>query len=108
VLERDYYDPLGPEDIAGNQFYRGPDSAGLETNSEYETLQTVQTASLIAGSSLAAIGLGFHIWKWVRKKPPPPVTAASERDGDRSFFSLDAIGVQPTPSGAAVGISGRF
>lgn len=108
VLERDYFDPLGPEDIAGNQFYRGPDTAeGLRRNSEFEMFETIQTASIIAGSSLAAIGLGFHIWKWVRKKPPPPVTADG-RSGDGSFFSLDAIGVQPTPTGAAVGFSGRF
>lgn len=109
VLERDYFDPLGPDDIAGNQFYRGDDTTlGGRDNSEFQTLETIQTASIIAGSSLAAIGLGLHIWKWVRKKPPPPVTASREDERPGSFFSLDAIGVQPTADGAAFGISGRF
>lgn len=109
VLERDYFDPLGAEDIAGNQFYRGPDSpSGLRDNGEYQTLKTVQTVSIVAGSSLAAIGLGFHIWKWVKKSPPPPVSAVQpERGGP--FFTLDSLTVGPTGNGgAAVGISGRF
>jgi len=111
VLERDYFDPLGPEDIAGNRFYRGPDTEdGLRDNGEFQTLKTVQTVSLAVGSSLAAIGLGFHIWKWVRKKPPPPVTAGRPGNGEnRPWVTLESLSIGPAGrDGAAVGVSGRF
>jgi tetratricopeptide (TPR) repeat protein len=108
VLERPYFEQLGPVDTGGGNFYRGPLPEGdpnRVSNSEYDTLRDIQIASVIAGSVLAAGGLTFYFVKWFRKKPQAPPGATARRGGLR----IDNFGLAPTPGqGAAFGLSGRF
>lgn len=110
VLGRPYYDQLGPPDVGGGNFYRGPlseNDPNRVPNSEYDTLRDIQIASAIAGGVLAAGGLTFYFIKWFRKKkePPPGATAFDARPR----FRIDNFGLAPNgQDGASIGIGGRF
>ncbi len=108
ILARDYYDPLGPQSISGNTFYRGPDTEnGLRTNEEFQSLDRIQIGSLVAGSIVAAGGLSMLMVKWFRKKQPEPVTGIGPANSP--WFTFDGVGVTRTPDGGTgVGLSGRF
>ncbi|MEM6863351.1 MAG: PEGA domain-containing protein, partial [Myxococcota bacterium] len=109
ILERDYFDPLGPRSIEGNQFYKGPGSSSERTNNEFQTLRNVQIGSAIAGGTLAAAGLTFLIIKWARKKPPEGSIVTGARDPGLFRFEVQAVGPYQTPGGGqGIGLSGRF
>ncbi len=104
VHNRPYYSDLGPESRSG-PYYDG--SSSLRSNDELNTLETIQTISIVTGSTLIAGGLGFYMFKWFRKKPPPPVTAS--RILSKPLVEITGFGINPlTKGGSTVGITGRF
>ena len=109
ILERDYFDPLGPRDIAGNSYYKGPSSSSARDNNEFKTLQNVQIGSAIAGGTLAAAGLTFLIIKWARKKPPEGSVVTGSNDPGFFKFEVQSVGPYRTPAGGhGLGLTGRF
>ena len=112
IRQRPYFEELGPESLDGNPYYRQgaanpTEDPGLQSNSELETMQLIQTISLIAGGALVVGGSVFYMVKWFREVPPAPVTAGLESRDD-PLVTFDSVGVVPTPDGAAVGLTGRF
>lgn len=118
ILGKPYSTSLGPENTAGMPYYDPDNPSSLRTNDELDTLETVQTVSLIAGGTLVVGGLIFYMYKWFRDTPPPPVTAATEpsllgpahaKALDGPSFELTGFGVTPDINGGAtLGLSGRF
>ena len=108
--QRPYFEELGNDRLDGSPFYRvgsGDADEGLRENSELDTMQLIQTISLIAGGALVVGGSVFYMVKWFRDVPPPPVTA-SHGPREDPFVTIESVGVVPTPDGAAVGFTGRF
>ncbi|MGF1509194.1 MAG: PEGA domain-containing protein [Myxococcota bacterium] len=111
IFERDYFEELGPRDVGGATFYRGPDGPNTRTNGELEALENIQLISAIAGGTIAATGLTFLIIKWVRKTPEPPPGVAGVAATSEPWIqlSVESVAAQPTPNGGAVfGLTGRF
>ncbi|MEL7370177.1 MAG: PEGA domain-containing protein [Myxococcota bacterium] len=109
-VRRPYFEQLGPDSLDGSPFYRQGvegEMAGLRENSDLETMELIQTISLIAGGALVVGGSIFYMVKWFREVPPAPVTAGVDGD-DAPLVTFDSVGVVPTADGAAVGLSGRF
>lgn len=105
ILNRPYFDNLGPEAGNGRPYYDGTPNS-LRQNEELETLETVQMVSLIAGGTLVVTGLGFYMFKWFRTTPPPPVTAGVEPPPG---LEITGLGVAPSADGGAtIGLTGRF
>ena len=103
IQRRPYYDHLGPEDIDGMPFYKGPIPEGdpnRPENGELKTFRLVQLISIIAGSVFAAGGLTFYMYKWFRTVPPAPVTSDLGVPQDQPVVTIESI----TP----LGIVGRF
>lgn len=141
ILRRPLYSHLGPQavnwgegvDAGSATFWRGnpKDASGnikseladSDINASYRengaknTLQTIQTISIIAGSSLAAVGLGFFVYKWVRPDEKQEViTADAELELDvlppsepsKPVVEITGFGVAPNPEGATFGLMGTF
>lgn len=112
IARRPYYDQLGPGQVDGMPFYRGPlaaDDPNRPENGELETLEMVQLISIIAGGAFAAGGLSFYLYKWFRTVPPKPVTAGMPVESDAPFVTLDGVSFQPNRSGGgSFGLVGRF
>ncbi|MEM7674615.1 MAG: PEGA domain-containing protein [Myxococcota bacterium] len=109
-VRRPYFDQLGPESLDGSPFYRqgaANEDPGLRENGELETMELIQTVSLIAGGALVVGGSIFYMVKWFREVPPAPVTADIDGD-DGPIVTFDSVGIVPTADGAAVGLTGRF
>lgn len=136
ILRRPLYSHLGPNAVnwgdgvadADATYWRGNpkntdgslksslDDADLNgsyrENGTKNTLQTIQTVSIIAGSSLAAIGLGFFIFKWVRPDDKKEVITAGVDDllpaPSAPLVEITGFGVSPNPEGASFGLMGTF
>ncbi len=110
-VRRPYFDQLGPDRLDGDPFYRRGaqgENPGTRNNGELETMELIQTISLIAGGTLVVGGSIFYMIKWFRDDPPPPASAGLLNDDDAPLVTFDSVGVVPTPTGAAVGLTGRF
>ncbi|MEQ9496882.1 MAG: PEGA domain-containing protein [Deltaproteobacteria bacterium] len=110
ILRRPYYDQLGPSQVTGMPFYRGPldeTDPNRPENGELETLRLTQLISLIAGGVFVAGGLSFYMYKWLRTVPPKPVTSGLP-EGDAPWVTIESVGVVPTQDGGQFGIVGRF
>lgn len=110
ILRRSPYEQLGPAELSGEQFYRGPldeGDANFRRDPTDRTLKDIQFWSVIGGSAFVAGGLTFYIYKWVRDTPPPaPMVTA---DLDASDISITGFGLAPTADGGSMfGLSGSF
>ncbi len=141
ILRRPLYSHLGPEAVnwgegvepANESYWRGNPkdgsgnikgeladgdlTASYRENGAKNTLQTIQTVSIIAGSSLAAIGLGFFVYKWVRPDEKQEViTADADLEWDtlpppapsKPVVEITGFGVAPNEDGATFGLMGTF
>jgi tetratricopeptide (TPR) repeat protein len=109
IFQRDYFEELGPRDVGGSRFYRGPAGPNLRNNGELDTWENVQLISIIAGSTLAAAGLTFYFIKWFRSKPDPQPGMTAQQDDAGLPWSIESFSVTPDPQGGAViGLTGRF
>ncbi|MFO0727053.1 MAG: PEGA domain-containing protein [Myxococcota bacterium] len=86
----------------------------FRSNGTVGTLETIQTVSVIVGGSLAAVGLGLFVFKWVRPNDTKQViTADLDPDGERPVAAsapveITSFGVAPTPTGGSVGLTASF
>lgn len=135
ILRRPLYSHLGPNQVnwgagveeANATYWRGNPkdangtpktdlaegdlTASYRENGAKNTLQTIQTVSIIAGSSLAAVGLGFFIYKWVRPDEKQDVITADtelEEAPHAPVVEITGFGVAPNPDGATFGLMGSF
>lgn len=111
IRRRPYYDQLGPDQVSGNPYYKGPLDAGdpnLREDGQLKALKLTQLISAIAGGALAAGGLGVYMYKWFRKVPPGPVTSDATRPDDLPTVTITGVSTFPTEDGAAFGLSGSF
>jgi tetratricopeptide (TPR) repeat protein len=111
IRRRPYYEQLGPDQVAGDPFYKGPldpTDPNRRDNGELKALKLTQLISAIAGGALAAGGLGVYMYKWLRKVPPAPVTADTGGIGDAPAVSITGVSTFTTQDGAAFGLSGSF
>lgn len=112
ITRRPYYDQLGPDNLEGAPFYKGPlaeTDPNRTENKELKTMQTTQLISLIAGGTFAVTGFGIYLYKWIRTVPPGPVTASnSPVDDESTGLTISGVGAYPTQDGASFGLSGSF
>ena len=134
ILRRPLYSHLGPETVswgdgiaeADATYWRGNPkdgsgapkaeltdadlTASYRENATKNTLQTIQTVSIIAGSSLAAVGLGFFVYKWVRPDDKQEVITADAQPEPPAapLVEITGFGVAPNPDGASFGLMGTF
>lgn len=136
IIRRDLLSALGPSQVAFGAgvtkptYWQGSpkDASGktktgftdadyndnFKANGTVGTLQTIQTVSVIVGGSLAAVGLGLYVFKWVRTTDKKEViTADLDPDGEREVLTqppieITSFGVAPTSEGANVGLSASF
>lgn len=110
IRRRPYYDQLGPQELDGNPYYRGPlaeTDPNRRNNSEFDSLRLTQLISAIAGGVFIASGFTVFMYKWLRDVPPAPVTSGLPPD-DGPSVNVTGFGAFPTRDGAGVGITGSF
>ena len=108
VLDKPYFEQLGPESRTGQPSYYDGTAGTLRPNQELDDFETVQLVSLIAGGTLVVSGFVVYMYKWFRDTPPPPVTASTPPPLRRGL-EITGFGVAPAQGGGGtVGITGRF